>query len=400
MTAIAHLSLAGWLLVAGRGSRVHQAFAFYLLVAAFQISSTAIGDFSTDPEVAFAGGVAAGVALLLAVPTLLALALYYPAPVGTRAFRAWANGVVSVASAAAACVGALAPAVLSSPEDPYSILFVPLQQLPLAATGLAALWFSRRLVKPGGGVDNSVWLVTLGFAIYPLHRGVRAAYLIVDTTNPGRLIAEGLQLASFLAAAVAAWRLARRHPGGAKGPPWGLLALYAITIASGFVTALGLIERSISFPLTVLALPILVAYGILRHDLFGLDMKVRFAVRQSTVAAVFIAVFFVVSETAQQFFAGVAGSQYLGIIAAGGLLFVLAPLQRAAGHLADRAVPFANSPSPGDDLYRAMVRRFLASGRLTRDQERALADLATELGIDASRAFRLREEADGDSQPN
>ena len=50
---------------------------------------------------------------------------------------------------------------------------------------------------------------------------------------------------------------------------------------------------------TLLAVP-LIAYGILRTQLFDIDLRIRWTIKQSTVAAVFVTVFYLVSEGADR----------------------------------------------------------------------------------------------------
>lgn len=134
----------------------------------------------------------------------------------------------------------------------------------------------------------------------------------------------------------------------------------------------------------------LLAYGILRHDLAGLDAKVEWTVSKTTVAGVFVAVFFIVSEGAQVLFAGFAQNELLGVIAAGALLFALAPIQRLADRIAERAVP--SGATDEEETYRITAAKYLADGELTAEEERHLARLADRLGIDAERAVELRQE--------
>ncbi len=138
----------------------------------------------------------------------------------------------------------------------------------------------------------------------------------------------------------------------------------------------------------------LLAYGILRHDLAGLDAKVRWGVSKTTVAGVFIATFFVAGELAESFFGEILGSQYVGVLAAGLLVFFLAPIQRVADQIAARAVPADSGPVPLDaeETYRVTVGKFLADGEINRSEERHLARLAARLGIDAERAFEIHDE--------
>lgn len=140
----------------------------------------------------------------------------------------------------------------------------------------------------------------------------------------------------------------------------------------------------------------LLAYGILRHDLAGLDAKVEWSISKTTVAGVFVAVFFVVSEGAQVLFAGFAQNELLGIVAAGALLFALAPIQKLADRIAETAVP-TQGPGSADTAevrYRTAVEVALADSEITRDEERRLAELADEIDLDATKALEIREEVE------
>ncbi len=152
------------------------------------------------------------------------------------------------------------------------------------------------------------------------------------------------------------------------------------------------------------AMVILLAYGIARHQLLGIDVKLRWTISKSTLAAMFITVFFIASEGAQQFFGDTLGSTYVGIAVAGMLVFAIAPLHRVAERLAERAVPIGDSEkvSPARtgsaaEAYRHGVRAAMRDGVLTRREERHLAELARALGIDSVEALELREEVEGES---
>lgn len=82
----------------------------------------------------------------------------------------------------------------------------------------------------------------------------------------------------------------------------------------------------------------------------------------------------------------------MGIAAAGALVFAIAPLQRFAERVASRAVPLAQGGGPDtrESRYRTVLRRFLADGKVSIEEERVLAHLADDLGISSGRAFELR----------
>ncbi|MBI4394016.1 MAG: hypothetical protein HY556_09515 [Euryarchaeota archaeon] len=138
-------------------------------------------------------------------------------------------------------------------------------------------------------------------------------------------------------------------------------------------------------PLAGLLLDVFLAYGMLRTQLFDVDVRIKWTIKQSTVAAAFIAVFFIASEAAQQFFASSLGS-YAGIVAAGLLVFAIAPLQRAADKVADAAMPRVNDTSEylsfrKLEVYRAALEGAVADGVVTEREREILSRLRDKLGI-------------------
>ena len=193
-----------------------------------------------------------------------------------------------------------------------------------------------------------------------------------------------------------------RAPGGvdrrARNVGLGILALgLAGALVGAFLPAITEYgTQGITRTLAVLVL----TYGVLRHSMLGVDVKLRFAISKSTIAAVFIAVFFFASEAAQQFFGETLGSTYVGIAAAGALVFALAPLQRAAERLAERAVPIAATAAPTAtsggraDLYRRAVRFAYRDGRVSPEEELHLFEVAEALGLGAGEAMRVRQDVE------
>ena len=209
-----------------------------------------------------------------------------------------------------------------------------------------------------------------------------------------------------LAASVDAWRradgMAKSRAGtfaiafGVRDLCWGFAygwativlwqGTYAIvdanaTTAPYLVYALG----------TLLAVP-LIAYGILKTHLFDIDLKIQWTIRQSTVAAAFVAVFYLVTEGADRLFEAEFGSQ-AGLIASALLLFFLSPLQRFAERFAGAIMP-NTSDTPEYSAYRKMqvyeaaLADALAGG--ISDKERALLNhLRDSLGIAVADADAL-----------
>lgn len=136
----------------------------------------------------------------------------------------------------------------------------------------------------------------------------------------------------------------------------------------------------------------ILAYAILRHQLLDIDVRVRWTVSKSTLAAVFVTVMFIVSEGAQEVFGEFSGSEFVGIAAAAGLVFFIAPLQRFADRLAVHAVPSTQVQIRDPiSIYAAALRAAMADGSLTRDEERVLAEVQEGLRISAPEALKVRE---------
>lgn len=170
---------------------------------------------------------------------------------------------------------------------------------------------------------------------------------------------------------------------------FGVLLAGAVTVAAGAVSGAAGVAR--------LVMTFLLANAILRQQLFGLEAKLRFAISKSTIAAVFIAVFFIASEVAQQFFSERTSSTYIGIGIAGTLVFAMAPLQRVAEKLAAKAVPGAPSTSvqvgmASENAYRRAVRLALRDRDLSTKEERELVLLAHDLGLTPAQAFAIRDD--------
>ena len=102
---------------------------------------------------------------------------------------------------------------------------------------------------------------------------------------------------------------------------------------------------------TLLALP-LITYGILKSQLFDIDLKIQWTIRQSTVVTAFVAVFYVVTEGADRLFEAELGA-WVGLLASALLVFFLAPLQRFAERFAGAVMP-NTSDTPEYAAYRKM----------------------------------------------
>jgi hypothetical protein len=149
---------------------------------------------------------------------------------------------------------------------------------------------------------------------------------------------------------------------------------------------------------TLVAVP-LIAYGILRTQLFDIDLKIRWTIKQSTLAAIFFTVMFLISEGASQFFEAELGG-LAGLLAAGVVMFFLAPLQRFSERVASTAMPNTQN-TPEYTTFRkmqvyesALAEAQQAAGISVR--ERALLEhLRESLGISSTDAQAIEAELSG-----
>lgn len=202
------------------------------------------------------------------------------------------------------------------------------------------------------------------------------------------------------------WAVGRRQ-GDADLRGWArrfsLWLLAPAAAGVGTVIVAGLVDLG-SFPLPAamdgvfaLVLAALVAYAMLRHQLFDLDVKVKWTISKGTVAAIFLAVFFVVANVAQNVL-GQRMGLVLGGAASGMLFFALAPLQRVAERIADTALPGVKSPgdmTPEDrrQAYREAARQAWSDGAMSRDERAMLDRLRETLRLPEAEAHRIEREA-------
>ncbi len=135
---------------------------------------------------------------------------------------------------------------------------------------------------------------------------------------------------------------------------------------------------------TLLAVP-LIAYGILRTHLFDIDLRIRWTIKQSTLAAVVVSIIYVLSEGASRFLSSELGN-FAGLLATAVVLFFLAPLQRFAERVANTAMPTTqNTPEYAAfrklRVYEAAVTEALQGDGISQKERALLNRLRDTLGI-------------------
>lgn len=141
----------------------------------------------------------------------------------------------------------------------------------------------------------------------------------------------------------------------------------------------------------------LVAYGVLRVQLFDIDLRIKRTLKRSTVAAAFVATFFVVSELASNYLSSQLGT-VLGVFCTGALVFFLDPIQRTAERLSNAAMPNTHNTPEYEtfrkfQVYETALQAALEDGHISKRQRRVLNSMIESMGIDTTIAKRLENDA-------
>lgn len=432
-------ALAGGLLILNRHSRVVRAFAFVLVIHAGIIvalrlgNASAVGGVLEHPDLARA---LLAVKLFLRVayvPAVLLFLLAYIRPSGGGAFRAlrWAVAAVLVAlellllanlTAGDGCLVECSSGGVRRPGPLY-----PLSEqfgAGTAVAGLAGLAFAiSALRRPVGPLHTAVFLLSLAFTLNALFDGGTIVLEVAQRGVAG-LVVEGasapwgwasvvLSVVGF-AAALASLAVyggdARNHPELRRRAAAAYALAAGALATAAFVSARpppaeGALPDFLSLMAIALvgvwrlALPLLAGLALVKHRLFGIDVRINHGIRRSLVAGSFLAVFFVVTQTVQNLFSSTAYGVVGGGAAAGILLFALHPLQHLGHRVADALVPTSQKKGlrvPREqalEVYRDQALLVWADGFMGR-KERALLDhLRDRLGVPVADAVRIEQEA-------
>jgi hypothetical protein len=271
-----------------------------------------------------------------------------------------------------------------------------------------AVALHTKLTRPFADERMRIGLAAVAVAFFiaiqlsPLEVGATLLYLMLTLLFGFALVA------SIHAWLVAAPGIARNRAGifalafGFRDACWGYIyALGIWMIAAGTYfdesTTLGYFSI-IYYSGSLLAVP-LIAYGILRTQLFDIDLRIRWTIKQSTLATTVVTFIFLLSEGADRFLSSELGN-VAGLLAAGLVVFFLAPLQRFAERVASVAMPNTkNTPEYAVfrklQVYEAALAEALQEGGISDKERSLLIRLRDSLGITESDADAI----EGELQP-
>ena len=393
----------------GRGEHANGAFGLYAvgfgLTAALDnaVNSTTL---PVPPVVDLASDLVECALLLLALGSLVVFTSSFPRPLAAseRRFAWWAAATFAVCSLALVPYAILEWSVTepgrwvgARAADVVSSLAFDLLRLALLCASLVFALRFRAMRNDPSDEAQRIALVAAALTIYPLGF---ASWDTVDELARGEIVSSlnFLVLLPLLGLLTAIWLASTRSPHHHA-------AARNVAIVGWLAALVGMLFRALDAPTSPSGLMriieiLLIAYAVVRYQLLGIDVKIRWGISKGTVGAVFIAVFFIASELAQQVLGNVANSQFLGIVAAGGLVFALAPLQRAADRIAMTAVPVAAVAAPAPAaasataIYRQQVELAWTDGTISPNERVMLRGLRKHLGIDADAADEIEHEVE------
>ncbi|HEX9816340.1 MAG TPA: hypothetical protein VGB18_05120, partial [Candidatus Thermoplasmatota archaeon] len=172
-----------------------------------------------------------------------------------------------------------------------------------------------------------------------------------------------------------------------------VLVIIAVTTAPpGAMTGARLVYLAIC-PLIEVLFHFVLAFGILRTQLFDIDLKIKLTISRGTVVAVFGVVFLVVEQVVQNL-----ASASLGVVAGGVaaalMLLAIQPLRRFGFHVGDVSMPqVKDSPEyvahRKAQVYEGLLHDMLADGAITPKERTALVRMQHHLGLPDSFASQL-----------
>lgn len=420
--------LAGWLLRLSPERRAARAFSLLLTVRGASLIVLTVMPAASTLPVARVASLLYPALCLVAVAAVLYFVAVYPAP------RAWLpRGTIGPAVFFGPPVVLAATALFEPrlvmlsgplPDVGLEAVFVWLRSGARGPVGVAPTLFDLAMVLPAlllvrhyldsepGRKRSTLLLVSLGFfAPAACSCLMAAAFLQLRSDVPRppdpsifNRVEMGIFAAWFLSMTTLllylAWRAIREpQPENRRSAAIFALVVIVSTLVGG-ATALfsdpldtgAAIFVMVAFWSTLGAL--IVTYGVLRHALFDIDVRFKRTLERGTVAAAFVAVYFVVSESAAQLFEDFWGSAYLGIAGAALLLLAIRPLERLATGIAGRAMPDVKPLSDLDrggraEFYREHLELMWMDGVLSAKDRLVMANLRARLGLEAEDAERI-----------
>jgi len=143
---------------------------------------------------------------------------------------------------------------------------------------------------------------------------------------------------------------------------------------------------------TLIYVPI-IAYGILRTQLFDIDLRIRWTIKQSTFAAMVVAITFVISEGLESLISAELGDSW-GLVAAVVAVILLKPLQSFAERMVSTLMPNTRNTKEYKitrkmQVYEAAFEEAFEEGGISKKERALLNRLRDSLEISEAQANAL-----------
>lgn len=273
-----------------------------------------------------------------------------------------------------------------------------------AAVVFLVVRMAFRYARSGPAEGHLRWqTATIAIALggFPFYAAATGA---IEVPVPGAVSTpfDGLLLFPLVTVAVV-WLWAGAGPHGRLATATALVLLTLVLAGMAIAARYGsmvAINSGILGGVRVLG-TLLLAYAIVRHQLFDIDLKIKWTISRGTLVGIFLAVFFVGTVMAENFLTDRYGWA-VGGVSAGLLLFALTPLQRLADQVSTFAMPHVHDSADYRSLrmrsiYQAAVTSALRDGHVSDEERDLLATLADELGLSAGEARSLEREMTDDA---
>jgi len=305
-------------------------------------------------------------------------------------------------------------------EDPgtfrlvVSVSLAMLATLPFQYPAFLAVAVESPLVRPFrsrraygllalGSAGSAVWLVASPDTFMGALYSPGSATWNYHFAPAGERLAQVVGLASLLglAAALDGYRRSRTGTAARSRAKWFAIAFGIRDAYTGLTFLLYPVLRPIpvwgdfmynsAWQLALFFYVVLLAYGVLRWQLFDLDLKLKIALKRSTVGAVFGIAFFTGSYVLDRILP--VNGALLGFLVSAAIVLVLRPVQRFAEGLADRLMGgVRDTPeylhARKHQVYRAALEGAVADGVISERERSILRRLQQELGISEGEAAR------------
>ncbi len=329
----------------------------------------------------------------------------YPEPRGPFGRRGglW----LIVPAAAVMAVTAFMPDLIAANRGSFEMYVKTIQPVGLvirafvyAGFSLAAVLFALDYARsPSGRRCRSLFFVMLAFATHQAFDGAMA--FTGGFSSLGLMVSSSIAAVGFIGAClVLLYGFERRSDPHRRRDFLVFLVLSGLSIGGGvFVASYGGVTANLTVVgLSRLVTAGLVAYALLRSNLLEIDLVIKWTIKRGTVVGILLAAFFVASQLAQAILPGVLGGPIVGGIVVGLLLFAIAPLQRFAERLSDKAMPNAKHVEElGKDertaIYLDMARMAWKDGTINRTERSMLNELQVKLGLSDAAAKKLEDQA-------